>query len=53
MLNGADTGSPAGVITLSSNIFETTSAISSISIAMRNSNSISQYSQFALYGVKG
>jgi hypothetical protein len=42
----------SGFVTLNSSLWMSTSAISSLSIT-NNSNTIQQYSQFALYGIKG
>jgi len=50
-INGEIAGSP-GFVFLSSGLWMSTSAISSITITADNGN-FNQYSQFALYGIKG
>ncbi len=51
-LNGIDTNG-AGVINLMSGGWFNTSAVTSINLAETSGNSFVQYSQFALYGIKG
>lgn len=51
-LGGVDYNGSGGVY-LASSLYETTSAVSSISITSNNGTNFSQYSSFALYGIKG
>jgi len=51
-LNGYD-GNGTGQVRLSSGLWMNTAAITSITIVSANSANLSEYSQFALYGVKG
>lgn len=48
--NGNGTSKQAGCITLSSGLYQSTDAISSISL--RSNNTIQQHSTFALYGIR-
>ena len=50
-LTGGDRNG-SGYITLSSGLYQSTSAISSITLSFNNGNA-AQYSHFALYGIKG
>jgi hypothetical protein len=43
----------AGKVTLTSGLWNNTSAISSISIVPKDGSSWAEYSSFALYGIKG
>ncbi len=51
-LGGVDYNGSGGVYLVSS-LYETTSAVSSISITSNNGTNFSQYSSFALYGIRG
>jgi len=51
-LGGVDYNGSGGIY-LASSLYSTTSAISSISITSNNGTNFSQYSSFALYGIKG
>jgi hypothetical protein len=51
-LGGVDLNG-SGAVYLASSLYETTSAVSSISITSNNGTNFSQYSSFALYGIKG
>ncbi len=42
-----------GLITLGSGLWQNTNAITSIKLIDRSGNNLIQYSQFALYGIKG
>lgn len=53
-VNGtAGTGSYGGTITLNSGLWRSTSAVTSITFAPETGTNFAQYSQFALYGIKG
>lgn len=54
-LNGVDfnSSSPAGQIAFTSQLMNSTSAITSINVLDLNGYNFSQYSTFALYGIKG
>lgn len=53
-VNGGTGGSTAGYLMFQSALWADTSAITSITIdALQNSGNFAQYSQFALYGIKG
>lgn len=52
-LNGTDQNSTAGRIYFSSNLWQSTSAISTLTVTPVYGTSFSQYSNFALYGIKG
>jgi len=52
MLGGVDFNG-SGVVFLSSGLYSTTSAVSSLSLQTPNSRTFPQYSQFALYGIRG
>lgn len=52
VLGGGDFNG-AGVVFLDSALYSTTSAVSSLSLQTAGSQTIAQYSQFALYGIKG
>jgi hypothetical protein len=53
-VNGtAGTGSYGGTVTLMSGLWRSTSAITSITFAPEVGPNFAQYSQFALYGIKG
>ena len=43
----------SGLITFASGLWQSTSAITSIKLVSRNAGNLSQYSSFALYGIKG
>ena len=43
----------SGLITFASGLWRSTSAITSIKLVSRNAGNLSQYSSFALYGIKG
>ena len=47
------TGSYGGYVGLASGLFQSTNAISSLTIAPESGTLFNQYSQFALYGIKG
>ena len=51
-LGGRDTNG-GGAITITSSLWQNTAAVSSISLSVVNSLNFVQYSQFALYGIKG
>jgi hypothetical protein len=51
-LAGRDVNGTGGAITLTSSLWQSTSAVSSISLSVVNSLNFVQYSQFALYGIK-
>ena len=51
-LGGRDTNG-GGAITLTSSLWQNTAAVSSISLSVVNSLNFVQYTQFALYGIKG
>jgi hypothetical protein len=52
MLGGVDFNG-SGVVFLSSGLYDTTSAVSSLTLQTPSSRTFPQYSSFALYGVKG
>jgi hypothetical protein len=52
-LSGMDDNSTNGVVSLSSASWQNTNAITSITLFDENSYSFSQYSSFALFGIKG
>lgn len=52
MLTGIDTNG-GGNVALYSGLWQSTSAISTLTFTTYNANNMSQYSSFALYGVKG
>jgi hypothetical protein len=51
-LSGVD-GNGGGIVSIESNAWYSTNAINSISIIPNNGTTFQQYSQFALYGIKG
>jgi hypothetical protein len=51
-ISGVDTNS-IGAVQLSSGFWNTTSAITSLTFNLSSTGTISQYSSFALYGIKG
>lgn len=52
VIGGADFNG-SGVVYLSSGLYSTTSAVSSISLQGAGGQTLAQYSSFALYGIKG
>ena len=52
-LNGNAVGTLHGRMDLFSNLYRSTSAISTITIASDSASTFQQYTQFALYGIKG
>jgi hypothetical protein len=52
-LAGRDVNGTGGAVTLTSSLWQSTSAVSSISLSVVNSLNFVQYSSFALYGIKG
>lgn len=52
LLSGTDQNSTAGRIYFQSNLWQSTSAISTVTIIPTYGSSFSQYSHFALYGIK-
>jgi len=53
VLSGVDTNGSDGIIFLSSGLWQSTSAVTSVTFEYNGgTNNINQYSQFALYGVK-
>jgi hypothetical protein len=54
VLSGVDTNGTDGIIFLSSGLWQSTSAVTSVTFGYNGgTNNINQYSQFALYGIKG
>lgn len=52
-LNGADVNGSGGSVALASSLWQSTSAINSISLSTGGYGDFLQYSHFALYGIKG
>ena len=52
-LHGADLNDANGAVVFRSGLWMSTSAISTITITHNNGSNLVQYSQFALYGIKG
>ena len=52
-LSGLDDNSTNGVVSLSSGLWQSTTAISSIKLFDESGYDFSQYSRFSLYGIKG
>lgn len=52
-LGGMDNNSTNGYISLTSSLWQSTSAITSITLTDEGSGTFSQYSTFSLYGIKG
>jgi hypothetical protein len=53
ILSGFDVNGSGGVLNFRSNLWNSTSAITRIDFATSTGSNISQYSSFALYGIKG
>jgi len=53
VLNGADVNGSDGQVTYSSGLWRSTSAVSSITLSVGGGGNYTQYSSFALYGIKG
>lgn len=53
VLTGVDSNNTNGIIFLNSGLFINTGAVNSFTFGYNGSNTITQYSTFALYGIKG
>lgn len=52
-LSGRDANNTTGVIRFTSGLYQSTSAVSTITLVPDTANNFVQYSHFALYGIKG
>jgi hypothetical protein len=50
---GGEDGNGSGYVTFNSGLWQSTNAISSVNIALVGGYNFAQYTQFALYGIKG